>query len=616
MYGFAKRLTSFVVAGAVVLGILSVYPKINNSKSTVSADDKLYDSASAINYATILGGAVDYGVVADRIIQKSHTETTFATNYFVHNDFNIDVDYIQSTALFIVGRELSSENDNPYSHPNVHFEFGYTTASAIYLEAPSAVYGPSTAAPYFQHSINYDPSRPTVRNLHNGNVWFGSGFTDIPNEIPLIQAVNENAYSNVDRLINRICSPGKVEDAEKGWSYFLQDRATDSRYVLNPDGQDCPQIIKSNSYVTIDLTDPSFDGKVVYLNINAKNGLISYLQQSEGFRIKKNESSVVVINIQDDAYTGDTLNMKRPSVEVNGTTYTGDTTSNGGDAQAPEVQKYYNESIIWNIMETSKVELDNFGGAILVPAASNVRLSDGNTSGWLVTKGTFNMDREFHFLYSGSSDDKYGQMHFALTKAFTQEYAAHGSVVQDTSVDIADGEYKFYIQEYERENPQREFEKPYGEPKEVSVTKEGTVTFDKLTFTCIEESPAMAEATRHYNIAKPNGPGPAESRHKMFFFRIYEGTSNNKPKRISNSDGYIDVRLRVEVDRNGNFTYFVDYKSVTGKDPATGENIVFRQYGEDYDQFIKMSGVQFDLGAFYNLVKPITVDISKRDVNK
>ena len=102
----------------------------------------------------------------------------------------------------------------------------------------------------------------------------------------------------------------------------------------------------------------------------------------------------------------------------------------------------------------------------------------------------------------------------------------------------------------------------------------------------------------------------------MFFFRIYEGTSNSNPKRISNSDGYIDVRLKVEVDKQGNFTYYVDYKSVTGKNPTTGENIVFRRYGEDYDQFIKMSGVQFDLGAFYNLVKPITVDISKRDVNK
>ena len=114
MYSFAKRLTSFIVAGAVVLGILSVYPKINNTKTIVSADEKLYDSASAINYATILGGAVDYGVVADTIIQSSHTETTFATNHFVHNDFNIDVDYIKSTALFLVGKDITSTNDNTF----------------------------------------------------------------------------------------------------------------------------------------------------------------------------------------------------------------------------------------------------------------------------------------------------------------------------------------------------------------------------------------------------------------------------------------------------------------------------------------------------------------------
>ena len=421
MYSFAKRLSSFVVAGAVVLGILSVYPKINKSQSTVNAAEKLYDSASAINYATVLGGAVDYGVVAETIVQRSHTETTFATNYFVHHDFNIDVDYIQSTALFLIGRELSSDNDDPVNHPNKHLEFGYTTASAIYLEAPRAVYGPSNAASNFQHYIDYDPTVPTYRNLHNGNIWFGSGFTPVRDEIPFIQAVNENAYSNVDRLKNRICSPGKVEDAEKGWSYFLQDRATDEKYVLNPDNQDCPYIIRSNSYITIDLTDSSFDGKVVYINVNSKNDLINYLQTSEGFRIKKNESSVVVINIQDDAFNGTTLNMKRPSVEVNGTAYTGDTKSNGEDPQAPEVQKYYNESIIWNIMEKSNIELEDFGGVVLAPATGSVRLRNGNSSGWVVTNGTFNMDRVFHFLYSGSSDDKYGQMHFALTKGFYEK---------------------------------------------------------------------------------------------------------------------------------------------------------------------------------------------------
>ena len=50
---------------------------------------------------------------------------------------------------------------------------------------------------------------------------------------PFIQTVNADAHTNVDRMINRICSPNKVEDVEKGWSYFLQTRANDPQYKLD-----------------------------------------------------------------------------------------------------------------------------------------------------------------------------------------------------------------------------------------------------------------------------------------------------------------------------------------------------------------------------------------------
>ena len=64
----------------------------------------------------------------------------------------------------------------------------------------------------------------------------------------------------------------------------------------------------------------------------------------------------------------------------------GDTVSKGGDpVGAAAVQQYYNESIIWNIMEKSDIELEDFGGAILCPETQNVRLSGGNSSGWVVS---------------------------------------------------------------------------------------------------------------------------------------------------------------------------------------------------------------------------------------
>ena len=110
-------------------------------------------------------------------------------------------------------------------------------------------------------------------------------------------------------------------------------------------------------------------------------------------------------------------------------------------------------------METEKIHLEDCGGVLLAPSDTcNITLTNGNTSGWVVTAGTFTMDNEFHFLYSGSSHDSYGQMHFALTKAFTKNYAAHGSVIQDASVSITANTYEFDFVEYPgEESPRGEF---------------------------------------------------------------------------------------------------------------------------------------------------------------
>ena len=108
MNSFSKKTTAFISA-ALVVGLIApnvMFPWSGGILGTgeVRADAPLLqDSAGSINYATILGGAVDYGVVAETIKQTSHTETTFATNHFIHVKENIDVDYITSTALFLIG---------------------------------------------------------------------------------------------------------------------------------------------------------------------------------------------------------------------------------------------------------------------------------------------------------------------------------------------------------------------------------------------------------------------------------------------------------------------------------------------------------------------------------
>ena len=93
----AVGITSLVLATSVVLGTIAV----NRSKNgvtigvpTVNAADAYlsYDSSSLVNYSSVLGRAVDFGIVTNRLEQRNHMETTYATNDFYNqkND-NCDV---------------------------------------------------------------------------------------------------------------------------------------------------------------------------------------------------------------------------------------------------------------------------------------------------------------------------------------------------------------------------------------------------------------------------------------------------------------------------------------------------------------------------------------------
>ena len=564
---FGKKVVSAFIAGAVVLGTLAVYPDSRNN--TVLAAATKYDSTSAINYKTILGGAVDYGIVSNEIIQNSHLETPFATNHFSNmgpgeRGHNIDVDYTTSPALFLIG---ALDRGPLY--------FDYTTASEVYIEAPQSVFGD-----------DYDPGYVVPsQGGKNGNFYFGNKF----GTAPVVQAVNENASSNVNRLIERINS---TEVGNKGWSDFLDKRATNPEYALN-DGNNCEYINVVDQKLEIDITDSKFDGKVVYVNLTAD--MVQYLKESDKFRIRKNPSSIIVFNIEDSVVTDPELTLKKPTMFCDGEKLNGTTATNGhgeiygwdpdhsANVNAAAVQKLFNETVIWNVMTKKNVRMESMGGAMLFPNSDRVTMETGNCSGWIVAKGTVDAKIQFHFLYNGTTRDSYGQMHFALRKAMTQTYAPKTSVVQDTSVSINKGDFKFYIQEY----TDNTYSTTYGTKKAVSVDENAIATFPTLSF--YSDDTGLSDAQKHYYLQIPSG---TEKTTQSFYFKITEDPLKTVPG-IENSDGYINIELKVSLDHNKNFTYEVKYLSVTG------ENIT---YNDETGKYVKMSGVQFDLGAFYNKV--------------
>ena len=588
---FVSGCMSFLIAVVFVCG--SAVPDM--FRQTVLADAPLlYDSASQINYATVLGGAVDYGIVAPEVHQKNHMETTFATKLFSNHDDdgnvnNNDVDYISSTALFLIG-ELEDGNN---------IRWGNNQVESMYLEAPEAVFGST-----------FDPTKPAKGDTTNGNIIFDSLYGNTP----LIQAVNANASSNVERLINRIgeepAAGTTPEDADISWSYYLQARAQfDSGYVLNPNGYNCDYFKDQNGQsitgdgttgeLHINIDSAEFYNKVVYINLD--DVLLNYLTRTGQFIIHKDPSTVVVVNIDQSAMADATtiLKLSKPLVVVNGTTYDGTTPTNGSDwAAAEAVQKNFNETVIWNVMVDNPVQISAMGGAMLIPNSSSVLIKEGNSSGWIVTGAPVEVRDEFHFLYGDSSKDHYGQMHFALTKTFTNEYKTQGEVVKNASISTKEGDFSFFLQEYNSDDFSDS--NKYGNPITNSNDENCAVIFDSFTFYC-DDYDNLTNAQKHYYIEKPTNDDPNS---KTFYFRVSEDP-NTKVAGIENSNGYIDIILIVDVDKDGHFTYYVNYKSVTGN------GIVYRDYAadtnntNDYHQYyIKMSGVQFDLGQFYNKVNP------------
>ena len=110
MHNFAKRVTSAVVAAAVVFGTLAFYPTGNKGKVNAAT---LYDSVNLVNYETVLGRAMDYGIVSARYTQNEHLETTLATKSFTHLKSQLDVDLTTAkTAHFIIG-EVTNYSIDP-----------------------------------------------------------------------------------------------------------------------------------------------------------------------------------------------------------------------------------------------------------------------------------------------------------------------------------------------------------------------------------------------------------------------------------------------------------------------------------------------------------------------
>ena len=252
-----KRIVSGVMAGIMLVSTLSVMPA---DKVSAAAPEK-QDAASAVNYATVLGRAVDFGVVAGEFSQEGHMETTYATNKF-HNDKNSnnDVDFITGTAQFLIGDTTVNGSTN-------YIRFGQQqSASNFNIEATANVLS----------GFNIVANGNTVPAGYYGKFRFDG------TSPKLVVTKNSNTVDNINRIINN------VTESKNGWSDKFSEKAkSGSGYVLN-----------YKSYMKdgwLDVTGSEFENKVIYINVD--KDLADKIGGTAELKIKKEASTVIVFNV-------------------------------------------------------------------------------------------------------------------------------------------------------------------------------------------------------------------------------------------------------------------------------------------------------------------------------
>ena len=412
MKNLIKRISSVVVAGALVLGSVAILP--GTKKKVVYAAEPKYDSANLVNYATIMGRAVDYGIVSQSITQSMHMETTFATySYGRTVDTTTDVDLTNAkTAQFIIGEVTSTGQLGSLKFGKVRTSTGH-----VFVENMSITL-----------SEGMDPNR----------------YIKYQDDVAQTTKFNYSyrTKKEIQESIDTVIDHARDESGE------MVTRTGDADYVLDSTNN---SLVSVNGFITtINIDDPKYDNKVVYINLDDakfKNLLRAWAQEPNGHHldINKRSSTVIVFTSAKkeaitlgkvSVYAKDSpLYASAASTGVHDydsyasvTTYSGNQSSHNA-----YVDKEIAQKLIWNITGSNDITISSNAGTFLCLAGDKnnrnvkVKLTGNPCAGWLVVNGNVKNECEYHYIYGGNSQSQQsegeGQMHFVARKGFTTKYA-------------------------------------------------------------------------------------------------------------------------------------------------------------------------------------------------
>gem|GEM_PF-6345678 len=547
-----------------------------------------FDSVSAVNYATILGRATDFGIVANEFMHLNHMETTIAVKHYINYDGGnvTDVDFVDGTAQFIYASLAegslvslgSAQRANTYNievSPEIYSGYAY----------PIPVSGGTQGTgKYGNFNIDYDFTSHADQDLY--------------------VYPNDAAADNVQRIIDN----GAEHSAE------ITARANDSEYAI-----DASQYMNSNC---LNIDKEEFVNKVVYINVDTT--LAGYLAENKLYIIK-DPSTIICFNYPE---TDADVTISRIGVSIDGgSTYVSSVTGSSGNTTASrdgfeysndEVDAQINQKIIFNVPTSGTLYLDAAGGVFLVPNEGSNTYVSGSSTGWIVTAGSMENHAEWHYVYKGVSQetmtDKEGQIHFAARKTFTDEIPNEpdGSglfkPVEDTSVYSEAGDFVFNWYETDAN-----YNFDGVEPVAVENKATNTVKFPTLTFEKGNMVPYETDITTTETVKETSGEATTMTYGGTDYKRVTINQWSNVIKALKAdpskvefkitynepNEGYSDIQIKASYYREN--TWWPTNISLDTYDTVYGDGNEYIIKGDDLVAAFTAKDPYFNLSGLANI---------------
>ena len=385
MFKFGKKLgkkaVAAVIAYSIVFGSLALNPAERKGRVFAATNVLDYDSASSVNYNTILGRATDYGLLVGTMNQTGHMETTYATNKYIGSTNN-DVDLAGEAPSSII---IASVEEG--SHP----VFGKTRSSVFNIYTTEAI----------AKTIEFDDQFMSGAAAFSGQT--PPSYTGSP-------SVNFHYQSE--------------DDLKENVNKMLKHTQEQSEMLAKKPSVDVETVLKGS---VLDLSSEEYKGATIYVDVPAGSTIETLLQGADALTIKKYPSTNVVFNMK-----GKNLAINKFQVEVlndDGSTKkkitSGDQQHSGNysDHDA-DIEEYICKNIIFNAPNATSATVKNTAGLFLFPKEADIIVNAAG--GWLATPGKVTTEGEWHYFYQGRSKDintsEKASFHFAAYKAFTTEF--------------------------------------------------------------------------------------------------------------------------------------------------------------------------------------------------